>query len=302
MSNIKNFKGILFAIVSSGTFGLIPLFSIPLMQGGMTEPSVLFYRFLFSALMMLAICLIRKENLKITLKQAYSISMLGILYAATALFLIYSYRYIPSGIATTIHFMYPIAVSFIMMMFFKEKRSVILLLAAVLSVIGVVFMCWTGGESIQFIGLLVAGATIITYSFYIVGVNQSKVGRLSAEVLTFYIVLAGAVVFFIFALFSGSVGTIPDLPSLSRLLLLAFLCTVVSDFTLVLAIKLVGSTVSSILGSMEPLVAVIVGVLYFSESFSFYSFIGIALIILSVVMVILKNAKKEEKEEAHDYL
>ncbi len=302
MSNIKSLKGIVYAIVSSGTFGLIPLFSIPLMQGGMSEPSVLFFRFLFSALMMLAICLIRRENLKITLKQAYSIGMLGLLYAATALFLIYSYRYIPSGIATTIHFMYPIAVSFIMMMFFKEKRSVILLLAAALSVIGVVFMCWTGGENIQFIGLLVAGTTIITYSFYIVGVNQSKVGRLSAEVLTFYIVLAGAIIFFLFALFNGGLGTIPDLPSLGRLLLLAFLCTVVSDFTLVLAIKLVGSTISSILGSMEPVVAVLVGVLYFSESFSIFSFIGIALIIISVIMVVLKNAKKEEKEGAHEYL
>lgn len=302
MRDIKNLKGIVFAIVSSGTFGLIPLFSIPLMQGGMSEPSVLFYRFLFSTLMMLAICLIRKENLRISLKQIYSISMLGVLYAATALFLIYSYRYIPSGIATTIHFMYPIAVSFIMMMFFKEKRSVIILLAAALSVIGVVFMCWTGGENIQLMGLLVAGATVVTYSFYIVGVNQSKVGRLSAEVLTFYIVLAGTVVFLLFALFNGGVGTIPDTPSLGRLLLLAFLCTVVSDFTLVLAIKMVGSTISSILGSMEPVVAVLVGVLYFSESFSVFSFIGIALIIISVIMVILKNAGKEDKKESLELL
>lgn len=301
MKDLKSIKGILFAIISSGTFGLIPLFSIPLMQGGMSEPSVLFYRFLLSSLLMLGICLIRKESLKITFKQASSIFWLGLLYAATALFLIYSYRYIPSGIATTIHFMYPIAVSFIMMMFFKEKRSTILLLAAVLSVIGVVCMCWTGGD-IQFIGLLVAGATVITYSFYIVGVNQSKVGRMTAEVLTFYIVLAGTLIFFLFALVNGEVGTIPDMQSFWRLLALAFLCTVVSDFTLVLAIKLVGSTTTSILGSMEPVVAVLVGILYFSEGFSIYSFIGILLIIISVIMVVAQKSKVEPKTEAHDFL
>lgn len=301
MKDLKSIKGILFAIISSGTFGLIPLFSIPLMQGGMSEPSVLFYRFLLSSLLMLGICLIRRENLKITLKQAYSIFWLGLLYAATALFLIYSYRYIPSGIATTIHFMYPIAVSFIMMMFFKEKRSTVLLLAAVLSVIGVVCMCWTGGD-IQLVGLLVAGATVVTYSFYIVGVNQSKVGRMTAEVLTFYIVFAGTIVFFLFALVNGEVGTIPDMPSFWRLLALAFLCTVVSDFTLVLAIKMVGSTTTSILGSMEPVVAVLVGILYFSEGFSIYSLVGILLIIVSVVMVVVQKSKTEPKAEAHDFL
>lgn len=301
MKDLKSIKGVLFAIISSGTFGLIPLFSIPLMKGGMSEPSVLFYRFLLSSLMMLGICLIRKEDLRITFKQATSIFWLGLLYAATALFLIYSYRYIPSGVATTIHFMYPIAVSFIMMVFFKEKSSIILLLAAVISVIGVVCMCWTGGD-IQLVGLLVAGATVVTYSFYIVGVNQSKVGRMTAEVLTFYIVLAGTFIFFIFALVNGEVGTIPSMSSFWRLLALAFLCTVVSDFTLVLAIKLVGSTTTSILGSMEPVVAVLVGVLYFSESFNVYSFVGISLIIVSVIMVVAKTSKKEKNSDVYELL
>mgnify|MGYP001944173685 CR=1 FL=1 len=302
MKNLKSLKGILFAIISSGTFGLIPLFSIPLIGGGMNEASVLFFRFLFSSLMMAVICLVRKENLRISLKQLSSISILGVLYAATALFLIYSYHYMPSGIATTIHFMYPIAVSFIMVVFFKEKRSASLFLAAILSVIGVVFMCWTDSGEIQFMGLVAASITVVTYSSYIVGVNQSQVGRLSAEVLTFYVVLAGAVIFFLFALLTGDLKPIPDFKSFERLLLLAFLCTVVSDFTLVIAIKLVGSTTSSILGSMEPVVAVFVGIIYFSEGFSIFSLVGLVLIIASVIMVVMTSAKKDEIKDSSKYL
>ncbi|NDV69656.1 DMT family transporter [Dysgonomonas sp. 25] len=287
---MKTLKGIIFALVSSGTFGLIPLFSIPLMEKGLEGPSILFFRFLFSAIMMAGICLIRKESLKIPSRHLLSIFALSALYAATALFLIYSYHYIPSGMATTIHFMYPIAVSIFMVAFFKERKSISLLLAAIIAVCGVVFLCWTGGGNIRLLGILIAGITILTYSIYIVGVNQSKAGKLPAEVLTFYILLFGALIFLVYALLSGGVQPIPSFSAFTELSLLALLCTVISDLTLVLAIKYVGSTTTSILGSMEPVVAVAVGVVYFSEAFSLYSFIGIALIIISVILVVAQKS------------
>lgn len=294
---MKSFKGIFFALVSSGTFGLLPLFSIPLLKEGMGEPSILFYRFLFSTIMMGAICLIRGESLKIPKRYLRSIIPFSILYAATAMLLLYSYNYIPSGIATTIHFLYPIMVSLLMVLFFKEKKSVVLFLAAILSIVGVAFMCWTNTGSIQTIGLIVAGFTIITYSLYIISVNQSKAGKeVKADVLTFYVLMFGAVLFSLFALLQGDIQEIPSTPALGRLLSLALFATVISDLTLILAIKYVGSTVSSILGSMEPLVAVIIGIFYFSEYFDSYSFLGICLILISVALVVTKTSKSKESK------
>ncbi len=294
---MKSLKGILFALISSGTFGLIPLFSIQLMEEDMEVSSILFYRFLLSTIIMGAICIIRKECFKISRKFIFTIIALSALYAATALLLVYSYNYIPSGIATTIHFMYPIAVSFIMVLFFKEKRSLILLIAAFISVVGVIFMCWTGGENIKLLGVIIVSLTVLTYSIYIVGINQTSAGRLPAEILTFYILLFGTIIFLVFALLTTGVAKIPSLTAFGRLSLLAFLCTVVSDFTLVLAIKLVGSTTTSILGSMEPLVAVSIGIIYFSEPFSINSLIGIILIIISVVMVVTQKSKNQSKDK-----
>lgn len=49
---MNNLRGVLYAVVSSATFGLIPLFSIPLLQGGMSSPAILFYRFGLAAAMM----------------------------------------------------------------------------------------------------------------------------------------------------------------------------------------------------------------------------------------------------------
>lgn len=292
---MKSFKGVIYALVSSGTFGLIPLFSIPLMTtSGMGLPSILFYRFLFSTILMGAICLFKKENFRISRKNIVTIGWLGMLYAATAMCLIYSYRYIPSGLATTIHFLYPIAVSFLMVAFFKERKSIMLFLAAILSLIGVALLCWSGGGSINLIGVAIASLTVITYSIYIVGINQSSVSKMNAETLTFYILLSGAVLFFLFAATSSEgVEFIPNTTAFWRLLLLAFLPTVVSDLTLILAIKYAGSTITSILGSMEPLVAVLIGVFYFSEYFNLNSAFGILLILVSVSLVIIFGKPKK---------
>lgn len=183
---MKSLKGIIYAMISSGTFGLIPLFTIPLMGNmEMNESNILFYRFLFSTLMMGAVCLLHKSTLKINMKHLISIIGLGALYALTALFLIYSYHYITSGVATTIHFLYPICVSFLMVVFFKEQKSKSLFLAASLSLIGVALMCWSGGGSIRLMGIGLAALTILTYGIYIVALNQLDIGKLPAEVLTF---------------------------------------------------------------------------------------------------------------------
>lgn len=292
---MKNIKGIALALISSGTFGLIPLFSIPLLAAGMDSPSVLFYRFLISAIMMAVVCLIQKKSFRIPLKHIFAIFILSLLYAFTALFLILSYNYIPSGIATTIHFMYPILVSIIMVVFFREQKSVILFLAAILSVVGVVLLCWTGGDAVQFKGIVIASLTILTYATYIIGINKSEAGKIDTEILTFYILAFGALVFLVTALLkNNSISPIGDTPSFVRLLLLALLCTVISDVTLIMAIKQVGSTITSILGSMEPLVAVFVGVIVFSEHFDLLSFLGIILIIVSVGFVVARGTKQNK--------
>ena len=295
MKSLNGVKGILFAIISSGTFGLIPLFTIPLINNmGMSESNILFYRFTLSLLMMGAICKVRGNSFKIERKQIIPIFILGALYALTALFLVYSYNYIASGIATTIHFLYPLCVSFLMVCFFKEKRSNALLVAALLSLIGVALMCWTGSGSFNLLGMGLAALTIITYGVYIVGLNQSGVGNLPADILTFYVILAGAFIFLLYAQFTTGLAPIPSTKAVYYLVALAFLATVISDLTLILAVKYAGSTVTAILGSMEPLVAVTVGVLVFSEYFSMHSFIGLLLILTSVGLVILADQRKKK--------
>ena len=287
---MNNLRGVLYAVVSSATFGLIPLFSIPLLQGGMSSPAILFYRFGLAAAMMGLIALATRRPLRITWPQTGTLLLLGAMYSVTALGLLRSYAYIPSSVATTINFLYPLGVAIVMTLFFREKNSVWLLVAILISLVGVALLSWgdIGGPQSDraIVGVGFAGATVLTYTIYIVG----------PMIQAFYVLLFSACFFLVYAL-STTGAPLPGKWHLwQNLLLLALVPTVVSNLTLVLAIKEIGSTMTSILGSMEPLTAVLVGVLHFGEKFGLDSASGLILIITAVIIVILQAKKKEHPQ------
>ena len=291
---MKNIKGIAYALISSSTFGLIPLFSIPVLaSGAMGVPSLLFYRFAFATTAIAVAGLALRRNFKIKPAVLVKISVLGIFYASTSMGLTMSYQYISSGAATTIHFLYPILVTAIMIAFFGEKASRTLIAASVLSIIGVALLSQGEGGGVEPKGLLLVLMTVVTYATYIVGVNKSGVESTDPVILTFYVFVASTALFAAYAWGTGgTIEPIKDCTTMWHIVLLALLPTVISDFTLILAIKYVGSTVTAILGSMEPLTAVLVGVFYFSESFSIKTAAGLALVLFAVTMVVRRSSRK----------
>ena len=291
---MKDIKGIAYALISSSTFGLIPLFSIPVLaSGAMGVPSLLFYRFAFATAAIAVAGLALKRNFKIKPAVLVKISVLGIFYASTSMGLTMSYQYISSGAATTIHFLYPILVTAIMIAFFGEKASRTLIAASVLSIIGVALLSQGEGGGVEPKGLLLVLMTVVTYATYIVGVNKSGVESTDPVILTFYVFVASTALFAAYAWGTGgTIEPIKDCTTMWHIVLLALLPPVISDFTLILAIKYVGSTVTAILGSMEPLTAVLVGVFYFSESFSIKTAAGLALVLFAVTMVVRRSSRK----------
>lgn len=289
-ATFNNISGVFYAVVSSASFGLIPLFSISLMDTGIAMPSILFYRFAVAAAIMAIVVLLTGRNFRIERRYMPSVVWLSVLYAVTAILLLASYRDIPSGVATTIHFLYPLAVTLIMSMFFKERATITTLIAVGVSLAGVALLTW-GNHSVGDYkhGVLLVLVTVATYAIYIVGVMKSRASRVDSVVLTFYVLMLGALIFFLYALATSGVDSIHRWSNWRDIVMLALLCTVLSDLTLILAIKRIGSTMTSILGSMEPMTAVIVGVLYFDERFDTTSVIGLLLIVIAVVLVIVQS-------------
>lgn len=290
MRNIRGVKGVIYAIVSSATFGLIPLFSIPLLHAGMASPAILFYRMLLSAVIMAAVALLTGRNFRISWRDFGVLAGLSLMYAATALGLLRSYDYIPSGVATTVNFLYPLVVTIVMTLFFRERSSVWIVIAIFISLVGVALLAWgDAGSRAPGRGLAYAGATVVTYAVYIIGVMKSRAGRLDSLIVAFYVLAFSAAIFLVYALSTSGIGVVHAWPTWRNLLLLALLPTVLSNLTLVLAIREIGSTMTSILGSMEPLTAVLVGVVHFGERFDLDAAAGLILVVTAVIIVILQT-------------
>lgn len=289
MKPLSSTTGVLYAIASSATFGLIPLFSIPLLSSGIGSPTILCYRFIVAAIIMAVVLLFTKRNLRLYAKQLGVTVLLSVLYSLTAILLIESYKYIPSGVATTIHFLYPLAVTLSMSWLFGERTTTTTYVAVVASLVGVALLAWgdhTQGDFQR--GVTLALLTVVTYAAYIVGVMRSSASSIDSLVLTFYVLVIGAGLFFIYAVSTTGIEYVHRWSDWRDLIMLALVCTVLSDYTLILAIKRIGSTLTSILGSMEPLTAVVVGVLYFGEQFDSSSVAGLILIITAVLLVIAR--------------
>lgn len=285
-------KGIFYAIVSSATFGLVPLFSIPLLHAGMASPTILFYRMGISAVMMGLLGLVLRRNFRISGRDMAVLAGLGAAYAATALGLLRSYDYIPSGVSTTINFLYPLVVTIVMTLIFRERSSFWVLVAIFISLVGVALLAWgDAGHVNPKLGIAFSGATVFTYAIYIVGVMKSRAARLDPLVVTFYVLIFAALFFLVYALSTTGIAAEHTWHVWRNMLLLALLPTVLSNLTLVLAVQSIGSTMTSILGSMEPLTAVLVGVVHFGERFNLDAAAGLVLVITAVVIVILQTRR-----------
>lgn len=281
-------------MLSSATFGLIPLFTLPVIKSGMHTPSIIFYRMLFSVVMLAVLILLRKGSFKLNGKQVMTILALSVFYASTSLLLIESYLYIPSGVATTISFLYPVAVSLILFFLFKQRISKETMIAIVLSILGVFLLSGFSSQSgLNSTGLICVITTIFTYSAYIVGVNKTSANSVNSLTLSFYVLLFTCLFFSLNVFVRGGLEPIKSSTQLGSLLLLGFIPTVLSNLFLLLALKRTDSATVSLFGCMEPLTALLVGVFVFNEQLNAIKIAGVCLIILAVLVIVIKTRNKE---------
>lgn len=284
------FKGFANRWVSATSFGLIPLFSIPVMTAPapMQPSSILVYRFAFGCLGILAVLLWKRIDLRINRKEFLEICLLALLYDIEALLMIVGFKYMPSGPATTLVFSYPIWTQILMLLFFKERFSWPTIFATTLAFIGVACMSGIDGNSnILPIGVVIELLAGLSYAFYMVALSRMRVRNMGALKLTFYVFLMGLIFFLVFAmLFAGGVEPIQSGNTFFNLLMLGLLCTALSNVMLIPAVKQIGATLTAILGAFEPLTAMIVGILVFGEHFTATIGLGFGLIVSAVMILV----------------
>ena len=190
MANAKS-RGCVLGAVAAASYGLNPLFTLPLYEAGMGVDSVLFYRYLLAAAMLGALMLVRRQSFAVRRRDLVPLAVMGLLFSFSSLFLFESYNHMDAGIASTILFLYPVLVAVIMAVGFHEKVSRITMLSILLAFTGIAMLYKGGGEPLSFLGVALVFLSSLCYAVYIVGVNRSSLRGLPTEKLTFYALLFG---------------------------------------------------------------------------------------------------------------
>ena len=284
--NVKA-KGYILGAVAAATYGMNPLFALPLYKAGMNPDSVLFFRYLFAIPVLGMMIVARGRSFKLKRKEVLPLIIMGLLVALSSLALFQSYNYMDVGIASTLLFVYPILVALIMWIAFKEKLTLPTVLCILLALGGIGLLYKSGdGSTLNLTGIILVMISALSYAIYIVGVNQSTLKNLATLSLTFYVLLFGLVLFLVRVDFGQSLRVAETGYLWGNLIALAIFPTAISFLCTTQAIQYIGSTPTAILGALEPLTAVFFGVVVFGESLTLRLSCGMLMIILAVTLII----------------
>ncbi|XQC05769.1 DMT family transporter [Arcobacter cryaerophilus gv. pseudocryaerophilus] len=282
-------KGVILAIISAICYGMNPLGALFLYEEGLNVNSVIFYRFIFASILLAIFMIIKKDSFYLKFKEIILLALLGLLFGISAISLFNSFLYMDAGLASTVLFIYPIFVAIIMALFFKEKNSIITILSIVFAFLGVVLLYESDGANVSNFGIFLVIVSSLCYAIYIVIINQYL--KISALKVTFYSMLFCTITILIHSFFDSSLNIMPlvNFNMWFYTIFLALVPTIISLLFLIKAIQLIGSTSASILGALEPLTAVLIGVYVFNEKITFWLVIGIVFILFGVILIVLKD-------------
>lgn len=291
LCNFKTLKGFLFAALSAICYGTNPLGALNLYAQGYSPESVLFYRFFTAALLLFAVVLAKGSHFKISLKEFGALVMFGFLFAVSSLTYYASFKYMDAGLASTLLFLYPLEVSVLMAVFFKERIGLWTVVSIAVSMSGVALL-YRGGDGVALstAGLALVFASSLSYAIYMVLANRVNL-QMGSVKMTFYAICFCLVFLLLYSVIFGS-GFPPLFTQASSWgwgFMLGLVPTVLSLIFMVKAVKIIGSTPTAILGALEPVTAVAIGVLVFGEILTGRLVAGIILILGSTVLIAVKR-------------
>ncbi len=299
-------KGIILIIISAIMFGINPAFSVMLRSGGMNLPASLLSRFLISAILYFFILVKRGQLNDLRIMDSTKVSLLvaGLFFFFMALTLLASYAYIPSGLATVIHFTYPALVMLLAVILKQQKPSVAVVVGVVLSLLAVALISYPSGDvRLNSTGILLAAVSAISISLYVILLNQEGLKDINSLVIVYYIAVFFSLL--IIAWIAGEIiGAKTSREIFGNITLevviggLGFgLSCAVGVLLFAIGVKSVGGAIAGAVSTLEPLTAVVVGTLVFKEPLpSTFIIAGIFIIGATILLSLKGETVKNEFE------
>jgi len=292
-------KGTLFAVLSAIIFGTSPIFFKTIAASGINTTTQVVVRSIITMALAAVLALANKQP--ILLKGRLLLDALLAFVAGqgmTAILLNSSYAYLPAGMSTSLHFVYPSVVMLVSVIFLRERVNLLKLIALFLSIGAIVLMMDLRAHG-QLIGMILAIASGCTYAFYILYLDRTALKDIPIWTFAFWSSLGCLIA----AAGLGISTNTLDLSSatfkgVSLILLMVPLQSVLAVRLFQLGVRYTGSTAASLLSTMEPVTSTILGIVLLHESTDVPKLIGCAAIIFSVILVVLGTKREEKRLEA----
>ena len=291
MTLFHKLKGYLFAAIAAASYGTNPIFAIPLYGEGVDVTSVLFLRYATAVLMMgIPLWLHNRHQLRVTAGEGLRLFGMGLLMVLSSILLFEAYRYLSAGIASTLLFFYPVMVALIMAACYHEKLSARSWTCLFLAFTGVALLSLgDDGHIISLIGLTLVMLSSLSYAIYLVWINRGPMRHLAPSTVTLYVLMSGLLVLSVLTVVQGGLTLPCSAGGWANALTLGLFPTIISLYFTSQAIAAVGSTTTAIFGALEPLTAVLLGMLVLGETLTLRPAVGMAVIFVSVTLLMMRK-------------
>ena len=287
--------GIICVILASIAFGVAPVFTKELILSGMDTLSIMMYSPLSALLVVGIVMLVRGLSLKVTKTQLWQLFLFCGCSNSMAAYLLFSaYRFLPIGLATMFHFIYPTIVTIIMMAAFKEKVSAMKVITIVMAFVGLGLIFDLSGR-MSLLGVALALGSGLSYAIYVVATRKSAYNNLPIIVLVFYSSILSVVLIAIYQLATRQL--IIPVKAWEWLMISAngLVGNLFAYAILIVGIRRIGPSNAAIANMLEPLTALVAGAVIYGDRIEFKALFGCILVILAIMLIPFHDRFAQEK-------
>lgn len=276
-------KGYIYTALSAIIFGLMPLLTKIIIARGATSLTIPFFRVFYVTIVLFFVLKIKKIDLRLEKKDWLSVILTSVFGSGlTIIILNESYNYVDTGIATSLHFLYPLFVAILCCFFYGEKIKKKQIISLSFALVGIICFMSKGNGSL--FGYFLAIASGLTYAFYLVKMDKTGLVKMNALKLSFYLALFTTIEIFTINLFMQEVVFKMDAIAYGLLLVLALSSSFLATVLLQKGVLLLGSTRASFICLLEPVTSMIVGILFLGEALTLNKGLGGLAIIISLII------------------